>query len=254
MRVSLCAVMQMISPARTCCPLLVSFALSIGTASAQQHGTVSGKVLDAHTAPVAGAAVYAMPIGVALGTSLPRATTDAQGHYVLTLQYGHYAVTAAKPEAGYPPQYLSFYGDVPQPEIELGERNRNVVLDLKLGKKAGALAGTVANAETGVPIGDAGADLRRAGNLRASIRGGIKDILPNGHFRILIPSDVPVLLTIFQHGYQDWSPTQNGKAVPITLAPGESRALAVKLTPAADSKPTVYGSPSGATQPSRQSR
>ncbi|HZD77407.1 MAG TPA: carboxypeptidase-like regulatory domain-containing protein [Acidobacteriaceae bacterium] len=208
--------------------LLLSFALLIEPAWAQQYGTLSGRVLDLHKAPVADATVYAVPVGVVWVGIIPHTSTDAEGHYRLPIRYGRYSVSPAKPNAGYPPLYLELYNEINPPEVEISGQQQSVALDLQLGKKAGYLTGTVTDADTGKPVGNAAMELRREENRRNYIRGtGM--ISETGQLRTLVPSDTPVLLTIFHDGYQNWSPTHDGKAAAITLAPGQSLDINVQL-------------------------
>jgi hypothetical protein len=53
--------------------------------------------------------------------------------------------------------------------------------------------------------------------------------LTNAKFRVLIPSNTQVLMTVSKTGYQDWSFTRNGTAAPIILGPGETQNLDIKL-------------------------
>jgi hypothetical protein len=111
------------------------------------------------------------------------------------------------------------------PEIDVSETNKTVTLDLTLTVKAGVLVGTVANSETGDPL-DANVEFRSTTDPRRSLSGSG---LTNARFRVLVPSDTPVVMKVSKPGYDDWFFTRDGVITPIQLGPGETLELEIKL-------------------------
>jgi hypothetical protein len=215
--------------------LVIVFIFLGAVSFGRDYGSISGTVLDERGAPVADATVYAHPLGVmVMGTAIPEVSTTSNGRYEFKrLSYGRYQVTPAKPEDDYPPLYLNFYaGFVKQPEVELSDAHRDVTLDLKLEKKAGVLVGTVSDADTGSPL-DANVDFHCPEDPRRDLGGSG---LTNARFRVLVPTDTPVMMKVSQMGYEDWWYTRDGVVAPIRLNPGETLELEIKLR-RVDAKP-----------------
>ena len=210
--------------------------LGVVTSSAeQQYGTISGTVLDRQGSAVAHAKVtadYVCKTPCVKAMPLDQAESDDQGRYEFKrLEYGRYSVSAEKPAENYPPLYLAFYSPEKQPEVDVSEANKNVTLDLVLSMKAGVLVGTVADRETGTPM-DANVDFRSTTDSRRGISGSG---LTNARFRVLVPSDTPVLMKVSKPGYEDWFYTRNAVIVPIQLGPDEILNLEIRLKTSASS-------------------
>lgn len=207
----------------------------VASSAEQQYGTISGTVLDRQGSAVAHAKVTADYVCITpcvKAMPLDQAESDDQGHYEFKrLEYGRYSVSAEKPEENYPPLYLAFYSPEKQPEVDVSEANKNVTLDLVLSMKAGVLVGTVADRETGTPMG-ANVDFRSTTDSRRWISGSG---LTNARFRVLVPSDTPVLMKVSNPGYDDWFYTRNGVIVPIQLGPDEILNLEIRLKTSASS-------------------
>jgi len=211
--------------------LILPLVLLTGVSFGQDYGSLSGAVTDKSGIAVSGATVYAVPIKPA--GAFPKTKTDADGRYIFErLPYGGYTVLLAKPSEGYPdPFYVPKCNDTKEPEIELSEENPNVKLDLGFGEKAGVLVGTVADADSGKPI-DANSELRCLSDPSRSVTmfGTLTyDTLTFAQFKVLVPSNTSVFMTVRQRGYEEWRFTQNGVAAPILLAPGETLILDIKL-------------------------
>ena len=152
--------------------------------------------------------------------------SDDQGRYEFKrLEYGRYSVSAEKPEENYPPLYLPFYSPEKQPEVDVSEANKHVTLDLVLTVRAGVLVGTVADSETGTPM-DANVDFRSTTDSRRAVSASG---WTTAKFRVLVPSDTPVLMKVSEPGYEDWFYTRNGVVVPIQLGPDETLKLEIRL-------------------------
>ena len=157
--------------------------------------------------------------------ALDQTESDDQGRHEFTrLEYGRYSVSAEKPDENYPPLYLFFYCHEKPPEVNVSEANKNVTLDLVLTMKAGVLVGTVADSETGTPM-DANVDFRSTTDPRRWIYGS----WTTATFRILVPSDTPVLMKVTKEGYDDWFYTRNGAIVPVQVGPDETLNLEIRL-------------------------
>jgi hypothetical protein len=211
------------------CLALVSLGAVAVISAEQRYDTISGTVLDRQGSAVAHAKVTADYVCLkpcVKAIALDQTESDDQGRYGFSrVEYGRYSVSAEKPEENYPPLYLAFYSPEKQPEVDLSEANKNVTLDLVLSIKAGVLVGTVADGENGTPI-DANVDFQSTRDSRRSISGSG---LTNASFRVLVPSDTPVLMKVSKPGYEDWFYTRNGVIVPIELAPDETLNLEIRL-------------------------
>jgi hypothetical protein len=201
----------------------------VASSAEQQYGTISGTVLDRQGSAVAHAKVTADYVCITpcvKAMALDQVESDDQGRYEFKrLEYGRYSVSAEKPEENYPPLYLALYSPEKQPEVVVSEANKDVTLDLVLSMKAGVLVGTVADRETGTPM-DVNVYFRSTTDSRRWISGSG---LTNARFRVLVPSDTPVLMKVSKPGYQDWFYTRNGIIVPIQLGPDESLNLEIRL-------------------------
>jgi hypothetical protein len=201
--------------------------LLAGVSFGQGYGSIEGTVTDEGGMAISGATVYAFSVGRPTASAIPTAETDAGGHYIFKrLDYGRYAVAPAKPADGYPTPF-----DVPNctrmkyPEIELSDENQRAKLDLRFGKKAGVLVGTVADADSGNAI-DANVEFRCLVDPSQFVSGSG---LTNARFRVLVPSDTPVSMTVSQTGFENWHFARNSVVEPILLAPGETLTLEIRL-------------------------
>lgn len=200
--------------------------LLAGVSFGQGYGSIEGTLTDDGGMAISGATVYAMRIGRPTASALPTAETDAEGHYVFKrLDYGRYTVAPAKPAYGYPtPFHVPNCTHMKYPEIELSDENQSAKLDLRFGKKAG-LVGTVTDADSGNPV-DANVEFRCIVDRSQFVRGSG---LTTARFRVLVPSDTPVSMTVSQKRFQNWQFTRNGVVEPILLAPGEILTLEIRL-------------------------
>jgi Carboxypeptidase regulatory-like domain len=218
--------------------LCVTFCATKLLCAAQEYGTISGTVTGSNGAAVSHATVtadYVCVVPCVKAMALDQTETDDQGRYQFKrLPYGRYALSAEKAKDDYPPLYLSLYQVEKNPEIELSETSRDVSFDIKLTNKAGVLVGTVADADTGKPL-DASVEFRSTTDQRRFLSGSG---LTNAHFRVLVPSDTPVLMKVSRTGYDDWFFTQNGAVAPLQLGPGETLKLAIRMKQA-NSQPTA---------------
>jgi len=217
------------------CLEMASLGVAARSSAEHQYATISGTVLDRQGSAVAHAKVTADYVCITpcvKAMPLDQTESDNQGRYEFKrLEYGRYSVSAEKPEENYPPLYLAFYSPEKQSEVDVSEANKNVTIDLVLSIKAGVLVGTVADRETGMPM-DANVDFRSTTDSRRWISGSG---LTKARFRVLVPSDTPVLMRVSKPGYEDWFYTRNGVVVPIQLAPDEILHFEIRLKKSAPS-------------------
>jgi hypothetical protein len=206
--------------------LILPIFLLDGVSFRKGYGSIEGTVTDEGGTAISGATVYAFSIGP-MTSAIPTAETDAGGHYIFKhLYYGRYTVAPAKPADGYPtPFAVPNCTHLKHPEIELSDENQSAKLDLRFGKKAGVLVGTVTDADSGNAI-DANVEFRCLVDPSQFVSGSG---LTNARFRVLVPSDTPVSMTVSQTGFENWHFTRNGVVEPILLAPGEILTLEIRL-------------------------
>jgi hypothetical protein len=204
-------------------------------------GVVRVTVLDGRDLPVQGAKATASPVlprGCVLGYALPDCLSDRAGRCMLRLSYGgkclgRYIIWASKEEDDYPPLFLSFYSAADpaskQTEVTLLGKQPSEAVIVHLGKRAGVLVGTVADAVTGKPL-NANVAFRWVSDPTISLSGSG---LANAHFRILVPSDTPVTMVVSLKGYEDWTYSMGRGALwnAILLRPGEGLTLDIRLRP-----------------------
>lgn len=211
--------------------VLLSSVLMLTAASyGQATGVIEGTVKDGSGVPVVSATVYAQRQGVyVLRAIVPHSSTNAQGRYSLQLPFGEYSLAVGKPEEGYPDAlYATFYyGFKKRPKVVLSARNNKATVNLRLGKKAGVLVGTVTDASTGKPF-NANVEFRWISDPTIAVSGSG---LANAQFRILIPSDTPLTMVVSQTGYEDWVYPDKTQRGAIVLGPGESMNLDIQLKP-----------------------
>jgi hypothetical protein len=212
--------------------MLFSLFLLVGSSFAQGYGSISGTVTGEDGKPVSSAAVYAPRLIESNASwigAIPERETDADGHYTFErLGYGPYHLMATKPDAGYADGPDGFFFPFDQQiEVVLSETNSNATIDLKLGKKAGMVAGTVRDADTGGPI-DSYVEIRCLPDTRR-FRGERL----SAQFRLNIPSDTPVTMKAIKEGYEDWWYTRDGAVAVIQAKRGETVYIDVKLRPKA---------------------
>lgn len=113
---------------------------------------------------------------------------------------GRYSLSAAKPDEGYPEPNSAFYTGFHAKlvVIKLSFQHQSASVALRLGKKAGILKGTVADAVTGRPV-NANVEFRWVSEPQNFLSGSG---LANAQFRISVPSDVPITMVVSLAGYE----------------------------------------------------
>jgi hypothetical protein len=210
---------------------LIFFALScsIGAIAQNRTGEVRGFVVDPKGNPVAGATVRAY--GAEEGPvfrSVPEAQTDQSGQFTLgNLSLGGYNLMAMKEDAGYPNPYFSFYGPRQPVSITLSSDAPRVdSIRLMLEPKAAVVEGTISDALSGELL-RAVIHMWRADNEIYDIDQGVV-----GHYRILIPADTEVRISVRSPSHQEWfngGATEASGTASIVMSAGDSQELQVKL-------------------------
>ena len=208
--------------------VLVVASLSFGQDNSSVHGTVA----DDRGIPVKGATVYAPPLDRPMAGIIPHDISDENGSFSISkLDYGRYSVSAAKPDEGYPELHFAFYTGfhAKLSVITLSAEHKSATVAVHLGKKAGILKGTVADAITGKPL-NANVEFRWVSEPQNFLSGSG---LANAQFRILVPSDVAVTMVVSLAGYENWSYTTDTGSLKnaVLLVPGEELNLDIRLQP-----------------------
>src|SRR2546423_6233783 len=195
----------------------------------QSLGGIRGRVVNSAGEPASGAVVYAHAWG---SPSNPRhAIADASGTFsIRELQAGRYRLSVQKEEAGYPWTLRRFYaaGLVEMPEVVVYKGQTISAGDVRLGPKAGKLAGTLRDAKTRRAIVSRTSPeqtrhviLCRVADPKNCIDGNPN---VNGNFEILVP---PLAFTI-EASAPGYAKRSLG---PLQLKSGETRRLDIVLHP-----------------------
>jgi hypothetical protein len=186
-------------------------------------GTVTGVVENARGEAVAGASVTARPAwGVMVGYLLRFVRTGRDGRFAVDgLRYGRYKIYAGKPAAGYPGTWdWTAYSPTPVPRVTLSPQAPVARVLVVIGPRAGEVAGRIVDA-TGAPLPSARFHLALASDPADWIETSL-----SSPFRVAVPSDRPIILTVTRPGYRPWRAR-------VTLRPGRARTLVIRLAPAA---------------------
>ena len=213
--------------------LVILFALycSIGAIAQNQTGEVRGFVVDPQGNPVAGATVRADEEG-AVFKAVSEAQTDQSGQFTLSnLSLGEKLLIAMKEDDGYPNPYSSFYRPRQPIRVTLSSETPKVdSIRLMLEPKAAVVVGTISDAVTGEPL-SASIHMWRADKESDFVDQGAL-----GHYRILVPADTEVRISVRSPGYQEWfngGATEASGTATIAISDSHIQNLDVKLSPTA---------------------
>jgi len=221
----------------SCNMLRLAAVLLLGCASSlaqdsERAGIVRGVVLDASDQPVQDSRVRANFTGGFDGI-VPSARTDTSGHFVIKgLAWGKWYVTASKEQDGYPDESNGFYGGLSSPAVlvALDTEHAEHTVTVHLGRKAGAIFGSVADAQTGKPV-EPCAELRWKDAPHYSWQG--YGLLKSG-FRVLVPADTDITLTVWLWGYEPWFYGSNDGQDFLRVHAGDQLSIPIVLTPNKD--------------------
>ena len=195
----------------------------------KRAGTIRGIVLDATEQPVEDASVKANFTGGFSGV-VPSARTDKLGHFVIQrLAWGGWYVTASKEQDGYPDQSNAFYSGFNSAPVtvDLDVGNPERFVTVHLGSKAGSIAGTVADAETGKPIEPcARLQWKNMPSIYWSGYGLLKS-----KFHLLVPADTDIAVTIWAWGYEPWAYKSDEGNDALRVHASDQLTLKVRLIP-----------------------
>jgi hypothetical protein len=150
--------------------------------------------------------------------AVPEAQTDQSGQFTLgNVSLGDTVLIAMKEDDGYPNPSWSFYHPRQSIRVTLSsEAPRVDSIRLMLEPKAAVVAGTVSDAVSGEPL-SAVIHMWRADKENDYVDQGI-----SGHYRILVPADTEVRISVRSPGHQEWF-------TPMVISGGHSQELHVKL-------------------------
>jgi hypothetical protein len=208
-------------------------AILVLSATSAVAGTakMSGTVVDEHGIPVKHMTVEAWPLDMGHSGGIDQALTDENGYFVLTV------VSGVLPDghvygmrwAVYPHQEKSdYYADLSSrfykttaseaQHIEFAPGNPEAKVELKLGPKAGALKGKVTDSATGAPVKP---EFEFAWLSDPQTRLGEST---SNDYRILLPSNTDIKLTVLSRGYKPWSYPGT-----INVGPGQDMTLDIQM-------------------------
>ena len=213
----------------------VGIALSIlvlGSLSLAADGKIYGTLVDGSGLPVPGMGVQAMPTDLGHSGSLPGATTDEHGRFVITIPSvskrsgEHWAVYPFSEISGFYPRPHDFYGNnLPEPVVvELSPRVLKASVELKLGPPVAALIVKVSGA-----LGrNVEFDLEWASD--PSKKREITYYV-DGPYRLLIPANTSLTLTATSPGFKEWR-----SARLISVGSGQESEIDIGLEPSEEQK------------------
>jgi hypothetical protein len=210
--------------------VIILHSVTLAQTAQQSPLVIKGQVLDYEGSPVSGAVVFAHP-DFGLRGKLPSSSSDARGEFTIVVsQAGSYRVTASKQADGYPSSINAFYHptDDSLAHVLVREDQAAPFATIRLGPKAGKIAGRILDAETGRPVSDSQINLCRAQSPKYCYRFPAKN--PGGRFEILAPS-APFTIRVSASGYKDWYGAEGADRQPLTLqvASDETKELSVSL-------------------------
>ena len=121
---------------------------------AQNEGSIRGTVVDENGILLSGAKVFFEPTDHhQRHSSVSTVETDATGRFVIDyLDWGQYQLYARKEDAGYPNTVFPIYSNGIQTRAEITSQAPKAEVEMRIGPKAGVLAGVVTDANTGKPV------------------------------------------------------------------------------------------------------
>ena len=208
--------------------ILFALSCSIGAIAQNRTGEVRGFVVDPQGRFVAGATIRAHYIDGPVFGSPPEAQTGHSGQFTLSsVSLGDYDLIAMKEDDGYPNPFWSFYHPRQPIRVTLSsEAPRVDSIRLMLEPKAAVVAGTISDAVSGEPL-SAVIHMWRADKENDYVDQGV-----SGHYRILIPADTDVRISVRSPGHQEWfngGATEASRTASMVISGGQSQELHVKL-------------------------
>jgi hypothetical protein len=202
---------------------------------------IEGRVINERGQPVSGAAVVAMSNDGPINGRLPETTTDKSGGFSLKdVKPGTNNLHAYKEDEGYPNTIFAVFSigrDVPMVNVVQGQITKDVIV--RLGPKAGKLAGKVIDANTGQSLKEVAITVFNNDDLNDPYRSfGFSRMVTQTAlgFQLLVPS-VPFRVKISAPDYDSWDGTGDAKqsgVIPkkpdtMLVEPGQIHELMVSL-------------------------
>lgn len=193
-------------------------------------GLIFGHVVDQNGQPAKGIGLEALPLGVALGTVLPRSKTDENGNYRMGVPWwGRYTVFAEDLDAGYS-IFATGTSDPGHPaEVTISPGHPRGEFNFRLPPKAGFLHFHLTDRRTGAPIDGILVSMFLKEQPTKPVYSGSS----YANKPILVPSEEDLLIHVTSQGYKEWQQSA-GRGKSIRLSPGAELTLDVVLEPAAD--------------------
>ena len=194
--------------------------------------TVEGRVVDNHGVPVAKAEVAFYSYGGAHSGPLPTAVTAADGSFVFHMQpLGPGAVSASKPEAGFPNAAMALYGKGRPSEqrINATVAASPIHVDLSFEEPDAVVEWKVLSKADQKPVRSVAFSVAWSDDPKIYMRGGVSN---TGILKFVLPKH-PVLIRIGAPGFRDWtsadSPEFRGA---VSFTPGTKDERTILLEPA----------------------
>lgn len=218
-------------------PLLVCVAAVGASMTAQATGVLRGKVLDEFGHPVAHALVYADRMRGATIIERLDMMSDANGTFQFkNLHMGEYQVWAQKLEAGYRATDNDPFNPNALVLCALTSGHTEAQIFVQFAPKAAVVTGWITDAKTGKHLSP-----------HIKVSAAAHPTLSYEHtatgarfkFRVLIPSDTPVILELWADGHKHWFYENSGdtsRARSLTLRPNQILDLDVTVAPDRESE------------------
>lgn len=207
---------------------------NVGSATGGQAAgqvTVEGKVVDNHGVPVAKAEVAFYAYSGGHSGPMPGAITGADGSFVIHMPpLGAGAVTAFKPEAGYPNAVMALYGKGRPSEqrINATVAASPIHVDLSFEEPDAVIEWKVLSKADQSAVSKVAYSVAWADDPKMYMRGGLN----TGVFKFILPKH-PVQIRIGAPGFKDWSSADSKEfAGPVSFAPGTKDQRTILLEPA----------------------
>ena len=193
--------------------------------------TVEGRVVDNHGVPVAKAEVAFYAYSGGHSGPMPGAITAADGSFVFHMQpLGPGAVSASKPEAGFPNAVMALYGKGRRSEqrINATVAASPIHVDLSFEEPDAAIEWKVLSKADQKPLRSVAFNIAWSDDPKIYMQGGSNA----GILKFVLPKH-PVLIRIGAPGFRDWtsaaSPEFRGA---VSFPPGTKDERTILLEPA----------------------
>jgi hypothetical protein len=157
-----------------------------------------------------------VPQGLTFDEITPRSVkTDSSGKFDFRggFQSGPYKLYSGKDEDGFANPFDRFYANAnaEAPKVDLTEEHPSATVTVKLGERAGVIAGRVIDAESGRTLRAMLALLDGEGNGHSAVA--------DGAYRVLVPAgkDLTIMVTLLDTSYDRWQ----RPVAPLRLEPGQ---------------------------------